>query len=87
MIYFINDCTLIMRLCEISGFIAFVIVSRAVRRIFCLRGQTPHTPHRTQTGFLVGRFCFRPYTHTQKVASKTFNCLVFTLKEDFFQSN
>ena len=47
-------------------------VTRAVPRIFCLRGQTPHTftgVSRIQTVFLVGRFVFTP---TQKVASKTF---------------
>ena len=46
--------------------------TRAVPRIFCLRGQTPHTftgVSRMQTGFLVGRFVFTP---TQNVASKTF---------------
>ena len=47
--------------------------SRAVHRIFSLRGQTSHTftgVSRIQTGFLVsGRFVFTP---TQKVASKTF---------------
>ena len=44
---------------------------RAVPRMFCLRGQTPHTftgVSRIQTGFLVGRFVF---THTEKDASKT----------------
>ena len=48
------------------------IIFRAVPRIFCLRGQTPHTftgVSRIQTVFLVGRFVFTP---TQKVASKTF---------------
>ena len=47
-------------------------IFRAVPRIFCLRGQTPHTftgVSRIQTVFLVGRFVFTP---TQKVASKTF---------------
>ena len=51
---------------------------------FFVWGGKLRTPLTGQAGFLVGRFCFHPYTHTQKVASKTFNCLEFPLKEDFF---
>ena len=49
-----------------------IYIFRAVPRILCLRGQTPHTftgVFRIQTGFLVGHFVFTP---TQKVSSKTF---------------
>ena len=45
----------------------YVYITRAVPRIFCLRGQTLHTltgVSRIQTGFLVGRFCFLPYTES-----------------------